>query len=154
MKRKIVLIAGQFQNGREEGGNNLKVENFSFLGHINNATNEVNLHENEEKERPKAPTNFTEKTTERDNPRVVRAKNYIAPNDDCDGTRFLPSSSRGPHQDETLNNNPSISLASEFSQQGNILNRDNEKNEPLPSSSTEVRSETPCRQLNFGALTI
>ena len=126
MKRKIVLIAGQFQNGREEGGNNLKVENFSFLGHINNATNEVNLHENKDKERPKAPTNFTEKT-----------------------------SSRGPHQDETLNNNPSISLVSEFSQQGNIPNRDNEKKESsLPSSSTEVRSETPCRQLNFGALTI
>ena len=126
MKRKIVLIAGEFQNGREEGGNNLKVENFSFLGHINNATNEVNLRENEEKERPKAPTNFTEKT-----------------------------SSRGPHQDETLNNNPSISLVSEFSQQGNIPNRDNEKKESsLPSSSTEVRSETPCRQLNFGALTI
>ena len=134
-----------------------------FERYINNTPVRDNLRRNERLERSNSPTNLNiQETPRRDNsseartkkPNTKITKNYIAPNDDCDGTRFLPSSSQEPHQDKTLNNNPSRSLASEFSQQGNIPNCNKEKNESLPSSSTEVRSETPYKQLKFDNLTL
>ena len=136
-----------------------------FESHINNTPEGGDLHENEELERPEAPqknNNDDYGAPGRDNPSEVRieephtktTKNDNAPNDDCDiMTSSLPSSLQGPRQDETLNNDSSRSLAPVFYQQGNISNCDNEKKESSsPSSSTELRSETPCKQLKFNKL--
>ncbi len=134
-----------------------------FERHINNTPKGGDLHENEELERPEAPQknnnddygalgrdNLSEGGTKEPNTKITQGK---VSNDDRNSTKFLPSSLQGPHQDETLNNDSSRSLAPVFFQQGNIPNCDNEKKGSLPSSSPD-KSITPCKQLKFSNLTL
>jgi hypothetical protein len=121
-----------------------------FESHINPLIG--NLDENETLDSSNSPTNSnTQKDPERDNSSGVRTeeldtkitKNDNSSNDDCDMKVPSPFSLHGPHQDEALNNDSNIgpSISSE-------------EKESLPSSSAGLRSETPCKQLNFNNLTL